>query len=225
MSKAKDLVNGPQLDVLTWDYNEHTGPWCINHKSVQCTHAIAALNHRMDAAHIAEFLESSVKGTHFKLMVPLWTNYFMWEDLAFEVVSDQAIGRYGRLLNRGKFATYDLGVTKLLRGESAMDIGRTMVQQFSDIMELDRPTNIPGCKSGVHKMPYQRRLNELSKVAGLNEDATLQLMPHLYGLVGRETPMCAFCWADAYGGDARRVSDNPEDQAKVADFSDLLFEG
>ena len=74
-------------------------------------------------------------------------------------------------------------------------------------------------------MNYQQKLNALSKTAELNEEAMEQLMPHLYGLVGRETPMCAFCWADAYGGDARRVSGNESEAAKVANFDDLLFEG
>ncbi len=216
---------GPVMDVLTWDYSQHAGPWCINHKASQCQHAITALQNRLDVPHLSDWLETAPKGTRFSLTVPMWPGYYMWEDLKFEIASSQVIGRYGKLLDRGKSVTFDLGITQLLRGESAMDLGNTMGQMFADLMELDRPTNLPGCKSGIHKMPYQRRLNDLSKVAGLDNDASLELLPHLYGLLRRDTPMCAFCWADAYGGDARRVSDNAQDQAKVANFDDLLFEG
>lgn len=215
----------PVIDVLTWDYSRNPGPWCVTHKSVQCAHAISALDARGDVPHITEFLESASRGFRFKLFVPLWTGFFMWEDLQFEVVHDQVLGVYGRLIDRGKFATFDLGVEQLLRGESARDLGNTMMRQFADMMELDRPAALPGCRSGVHKMPYQRKLNQLSQAQPGDEHAVQQLMPHLYGLLGRSTPMCAFCWADAYGGDARRVSGNATEEAKVSNMDDLLFDG
>ena len=132
-------VLGPVLDVLTWDYSQHPGPWCINHKSSQCKHALSAIQHRVDVQHLTDFLETTVKGQRFHLTVPMWPGFYMWEDLEFEVTSDQVIGRYAKLLDRGKNATFDLGINKLLRGESAMDLGNTMGQQFADLMELDRP--------------------------------------------------------------------------------------
>jgi hypothetical protein len=188
-----------------------------------CEHAISAIRARDDAPHIDSFLDEARAHAHISLAVPLWPEFFIWEDLKFEVVRDAVFGSYGRLINRGKHATYDLGVTRLLRGESANDLSATMVRQFVDVYEVDRPTTMPGCMSGQHKMPYQARINKLVQNAAKTKDMT-DLTPHLYGLLGRK--ICAYCWADMYGGPARRVSGNPEDAAAVADdFNDLLFEG
>ena len=47
------------------------------------------------------------------------------------------------------------------------------------------------------------------------------LTPHLYGLVSRQ--ICAYCWADMFGGDARRVDPNYDGPVvSEDDFADLL---
>lgn len=208
------------MTSITYNYVQWSGPYCTDHKSVQCEHAISEIAGRKDAHPLSIFLEEVKIGTQLELKVPLWTSFYMWEDLMFVVKKNDVLGPYGELVDRGKRRTFDLGVGKLLRGESAEDLSRTMVQQFEDLMELEQPKKLPGCKSGSHKMFYQSQIEEL-----IAANRTDRLMPHLYGLLGRETPMCAFCWADAYGGDARRVSGVETEAAKADDFSDLLFQG
>jgi hypothetical protein len=208
--------------VITWDYKVHAGPWCTDHKSVQCEHALDAIKQRTDALYIAEFLDAASPGQKLKLLVPLWPTFYMWEDLEFVIAPMSALGNTGVLTDRGKHATFDLGVERLISGESAWDLGVTMTNQFSDIMELDRPSKLPGCKAPTHGMKYQQQIENLARRAREDELAAQRLMPHLYGLMGRRTPMCAFCWGDSYGGDARRVSSNPVDAAKADDFDDLL---
>jgi hypothetical protein len=209
-------VNG-----IVYDYTQWAGPYCTDHKSVQCEHAIAEIADRKDAHPLSIFIEEMKPNTGLTVMVPLWTSFYMWEELNFLIKNNSALGNYGSLQSRGKAATFDLGVTKLLRGESAEDLSRTMVQQFEDIMELDRPAKLPGCRSGNHSLKYQSTIESWAR----DSSSTMRLMPHLYGLLGRETPICAFCWADSYGGDARRVSGIANEAAKADDFSDLLFQG
>lgn len=205
---------------IVYDYAEHSGPWCVDHKSSQCEHAIGEIASRHDVEPLSSFIENMKVGSGIMLSVPLWTSFYMWEDLKFVIRHNDVLGSYGELVPRGKHATFDLGVTKLLRGEGADDLSRTMVQQFEDIMELDRPAKLPGCRSGQHSLNYQAEIERLA-----SSRSTDRLMPHLYGLLGREKPICAFCWADSYGGDARRVSGNAQEASKADDFSDLLFQG
>jgi hypothetical protein len=211
-------------DTIIWDYTEHAGPWCVSHRSSQCDHALVEITERRDAPYIRHHITEEFQQGKIQLFVPMWPQFYIWEDLKFQIVRDPMIGLYGKLVDRGKNATYDLGVNRLIPGESAFDLSETMVRMFSDLIELEKPSVIPGCKSGNHKMQYQKIIDKYVARLDNNYDVP-ELMPHLYGLLGRETPMCAFCWADAYGGDARRVSANPQEAAKADDMSDLLFGG
>lgn len=210
---------------IVFDYKNNSGPWCTDHRSTQCDHATRAIQNREDVPHIERFLAEASTGDTLSLLVPMWPGYFMWEDLTFQVVPHPSMGAVGKLLDRGKFSTYDLGVYQVLPGESGHDLAATMIQQFIDIMELDRPTKLPGCRAPRHSMKYQSIIDDLARRSDSSQQAQDSLIPHLYGLLGRKAPMCAFCWADAYGQDARRVSGVESEASKADDFSDLLFQG
>jgi hypothetical protein len=208
----------PQPDQpLVFDYDNFQGPFCLGHRSVMCEHAIACIEQRLDADELSAWLENNaIPGHLLKLQIPLWPNFYMWVEVEFLIKQSDILGVYGEL--KKKVGPFSIGVSRLLPGESAKDIGATLIQQFIDIWELDPPKKLAGCKSGNHSIKYQTGLERLYKSKDIE-----RMMPHLYALASSK--ICAWCWADAYGGDARRVSADPAESAKADDFSDLIPEG
>lgn len=199
------------------------GPYCVDHRSDKCEHALSAIDTRDDVPHIAEMIEDDKSvGLGFSLSVPLWPNFYIWEDLKYKVQTDDTIGNYAILEPpaTGKHPEFHAGIKRVLPGEGARDVANVLLQQFEDLLELDWPSGqfAKGCRSRNHTMKYQQ---EIEKVA--NAGSSGPMAPHLYAL--RSRAMCAFCWADMYGSEARRVAGS---NAAIAaadmtdDFEDLL---
>lgn len=232
-----DLTVTGAVQGTDYATKERTGPWCLDHKSVYCTHVQAFINSRLDVTDI----QRAILGEHapgaIYMTVPVFPSWSVWEYLYYEVHTLDAIGPVGAMHPLGIQAHKELaGIKRLMPGESARDLGVTLRQQFEDDLEefmehmsQAAVAKLTRCKSPGHSFRYQQIASKVvtpeSIQAAYSGSGDVEMV---YGMVYSymRYDRCLFCNVNETCRDAVRVNPNLSEffpsTSTPTDFDDLV---
>jgi len=205
------------------DWQLSAGPYCNDHRSMYCEHALDYISQRTDASFVRWALTGEgpydgwnhISPVDMHMVVPVFPEYCVWEQLYYEVKNVEPLGPLAELSPDYKKRDDLQGVRRLLPGESAGDLAMTLRQQFEDDCEFYRDRYINGwktrCTSSSHGVKYNNVAMSLLQphvIQGAIDDNRDRVLVYsnLYCYLRHQR--CLFCYVNENFRDAVRV--NPE---------------
>jgi len=230
------VITPPEYDSL----QTSAGPYCNDHRSLYCEHALSFIGSRDDVPYIRWVLtgESPYEGwqqgretsgpEHFNMyiVVPIFPEYCVWEKLSYELRTIDPIGPCGQLESAAHSKNLT-AVKRILPGESAADLSMSLRQQFEDDLDYYREKLVSAqhqptwlrCKSQAHSFKYNNMAQRIIKpnvIQGAIDCNTDRVLVYamLYCLMRHKR--CLFCYVNENFRDAVRV--NPELSTYMGDL-------
>jgi hypothetical protein len=225
------LMTAP--DYTAWKMN--AGPWCNDHRSLYCEHALDYIGQRTDVPYIASAITGEAPDVaqwaaerepnnqgDLRIVVPVFPEYCVWEQIYYEVHMLDPIGPVAQLAPDYGKKKYLTGVKRIMPGESASDLAMTLRQQFEDDLEYEAPKLLERaphswppawlkCNGSAHSMKYNTtaaRICTPDSIDGaINHDRDRVLIYSMLYCYMRHR-RCLFCYVNENFRDAVRV--NPE---------------
>lgn len=206
------------------------GPFCIEHRSRVCEHALGAIRNDPNSAdlmwqHIRETCERNVIGS-MTLVLPIWPELGVWIPVVYEysVYDGQVlVNSLTNPANKDLPVEARMAVDNLVEGDSINGIALALTDYFRDRMIVEQWTNpmtwTQSCAKPIHSLPAQRDVEATKRS---NDKLRIAVM----GVLLHECKMCLTCYkASTVGAAVTRVvtgdaSLPSEDTA--ANFDDLI---
>lgn len=217
-------------------FKTSAGPWCNDHRSLYCEHALDYITQRTDVV----YLQSAITGEppdvtqwaserqvndsgEICIVVPVYPEYCVWNQIYYEVKMLDGIGPVAELWSQdpGTVRKFS-GVRRIMPGESAADLGATLRQEFEDDLDFEAaklleraPRSWPParmkCRGSAHSMKYNTtaaRICTPDSIRGAVEQNRDRILVYSMLYCYMRHKRCLFCYVNENFRDAVRV--NPE---------------